>query len=501
VAKAWLWTLYFYPLPVFLVLFGIARWFQSSLRWRPVLYFPVFVLGASALVYLFFGNYLDHIESGIVSNAWLIEKGKPLYLGLEGPERISYVYGPLVFWSQYGLLKLFGPSLFSSKLFGAICLFATLTLAFKTRLSLKVLALFSSGLLAFGAVAFYARADAPLLLSVTAASWALLRLQNPVALAAVLGISLGVAAGCKPNGFLYFVPFFAVLVSQRKWRSLAGALALSLLVFFLPFWVLPGASFAKYADLILTASRNSPPTSSELMAQNLQWLFVLLAPVFFTIEISKRSLLFFLGVVLSAVAAAIVGARPSASASHLMPLIPVTLLGFGLYPSLRTRALDEASALASFLTLTALGLWALAYQVSFASKTYSSTMASELKSLIAESGQGPVAYAFGGTDYFKLASGMLRPLIVFAPGGTHYFDLPAAGEMHLSRVPVSDATREGIRQCAVRYWIASRDVQPFTGSEIYSDLGEVFLASFEKVRSNPHFDLWRCRWHEVPMGK
>ncbi len=491
--KSWLWAFYYYPVPIWIFSWAFSEVLPKRRLARWFLWLPTALLAVSALGYLFYGTYFDQIESGIVSKAWRISKGELLYLPLGSAERTSYVYGPIVFGAQYFLMSVLGPSVFTSKLLGIFSLAATCWLASRWRHTPLSWAFFAASIFAFGPVSFYARVDAVLLLSVTAACFACSLLARGWQLTLVLAIALGVGANCKPNGFLYFLPAAVVLCDRGMWRELLAASALSAGVFALSFVVVPGAEFSTWLELVLTATRNGPRTSGTLLIQNLQWLALLIAPVFLVLKVSKRSLWFLSALALSGVGAALVGARPSASASHLLPVASSAALGFFHYPARANRRWGDSVTFASTLALTWLGGWALAYQVQFAQKTFQVEMPADLQSLIGETAQRPVAYAFGGNDYFKLASGMLRPVVVFSSHGANFFELPAAGEMQLSQIPMAQATRDFLAQCRIPFWIASRGVDPFSGSEVYGDLGKLFSVHYTRSKQSKYFDLWECR--------
>ena len=90
----------------------------------------IFFLILFSTFYLFSNFYLDHVEPQIATVSWFFEYKKIIYNDTSDYERYALIFGPITYYSNYLMMKLFGPSILSSKIISYIFLNLTLLLTF-----------------------------------------------------------------------------------------------------------------------------------------------------------------------------------------------------------------------------------------------------------------------------------------------------------------------------------------------------------------------------------
>ena len=79
--------------------------------------------------YLFSNFYLDHVEPQIATVSWFFEYKKDIYNSTSDYERYSLIFGPITYYTNYLMMKIFGASILTSKIISY--LFINLTLYLK----------------------------------------------------------------------------------------------------------------------------------------------------------------------------------------------------------------------------------------------------------------------------------------------------------------------------------------------------------------------------------
>ena len=80
----------------------------------------IFFLILFSTFYLFSNFYLDHVEPQIATVSWFFEYKKIIYNDTSDYERYALIFGPITYYSNYLMMKLFGPSILSSKIISYI---------------------------------------------------------------------------------------------------------------------------------------------------------------------------------------------------------------------------------------------------------------------------------------------------------------------------------------------------------------------------------------------
>ena len=80
--------------------------------------------------YLFSNIYLDHVEPQIAIVSWFFEYKKDIYNSTSDHERYSLIFGPITYYTNYLMMKMFGPSILTSKIISYLFINLTLLLTF-----------------------------------------------------------------------------------------------------------------------------------------------------------------------------------------------------------------------------------------------------------------------------------------------------------------------------------------------------------------------------------
>ena len=259
-------------------------------------FFIVILFGFFFLVFTYATHlYLtEHTDGYVAAVSWVVQQGNPLYHSLEAPERYSTIYGPSLFLIVGIFMKLFGHNLIAAKLPIVLSLILSLILLFwllqiKIGFPFSVIGTAGASLaiLAFGStllnVAFQVRSDSLILFCVILSLWGVVtQKRNLACLLCALGF--GVAVNLKVTSILYFLPVYALLLSQYALNLTVVSLLLGCLVVLLPF-ALPQISLTNYL-LWINLTKNHG-LNLQLFRENLQAALILVFPLCFALFQSR----------------------------------------------------------------------------------------------------------------------------------------------------------------------------------------------------------------------
>jgi hypothetical protein len=445
---------------------------------------------ASVLVYVVLPAYFDHVEPSVAAASWVVMQGQAAYPSPLGAEMRGLPYGPALFLMNGAALTLVGPGIPASKLAGAAAAMASLVviaLAARRQGSTGAVSWTALCCLAFGATAFWVRAEPLLLLC---SSLALLGVTLPAMPSAVaIGFALGLGINLKVSAVIYLLP--AVLVFWRRHCAAKVALAgiIAALTASLPF-VLDNISLEGYAYWIGTATGHGIRWAS--IPRAVEWAAFLGVPVVGALRAGapRASKPFALALLASLAISVPLAAKHGTGIYHFLPFVPaVALAGAGIREPART------TALAWLLSLTVLAIVQVPHWLSITIALPAREVADELQAIDAKYA-GDVAMGYGRS--YRVS--FFRPLLVFA-GNEHVLDGASLMDWHWSGRVLPEPAIDAMRACRVQAWVFPRGSAPFALQSAYPIEGDVFpdrlreafLERYRLVESGTWFDTWVCR--------
>src|SRR3984893_9250450 len=177
-------------------------------------------LGIESYRYLALGAYWDHIDCSILISGWQYVHGAPLYELQDGAPVLANLYGPLAYLVQMPALLLFGAGVAASKATSFLALGATVAVMgvhivrrSTTGQALGGFFLLTAGLLLFGPVSFWVRADPFEVLLVAVAVVLTAGRRGGIC----VGVCIGLAVNFKVHAFVYFLPILVAFWWTGGW--------------------------------------------------------------------------------------------------------------------------------------------------------------------------------------------------------------------------------------------------------------------------------------------
>ena len=465
---------------------------------KPLTYAAFLLTAACSVLYLFYPNFIDHLEPTITQISLIWMQGGTLYPPLDAPSMHGLLYGPALYWVQYPFLLMGRDPILSSKLPSVLVFNAAWVLLFfsyKNSLSKAYLLL----LLPFNLILFWNRAEPYFVLLVGLAVVVIER--QPKAWAVLLGILAGLASSFKAHGILYILPFVIFFgdYSVRAGIQFAIAFAVVCLGFFLN----DGTSLIHYLAYLKLAAKHG--ISFAYFEKNLFFLLISWVPIALAIKhttTSKPDVMRWVGVALVELLVAIAGSKPGAGVHHL---IPIVVLNSYLY-EVQLRKVECIDTKFSGIRL---GFAILAlYVLSFAWKN---VYDSEVKSYAAIETQAQARNEIQALNktYPNLLMGVtdkeidnyrltfLRPYLI--KPATQQFEY--AGFMDLQYSEISDEVfANSLRHCQYRYIAMPKNGVPFsilnfyTNEPLFSDATRnAFREHYQPQHGGTFFHVYACR--------
>lgn len=457
--------------------------------------------------YTFQSSFYDAAEPTIPAVAWAFYSGQPLYPALEAPERYVHIYGPLLFLLHAAALWVFGASITSSKIVGAVAALSSVGILYRllvrrtgTLIALVTTAASASVYLCFANAAWWTRSDGLLILCVVA-GLASAALRSRSTAGGLLAVAVGCAASLKLTGALYLLPVLALVHWRHHIRATALVAAGAVFIAIVPF-LHPRIELTHYLQYVLLSATNGLEFGT--FRRNFEWSIFLLAPVAACGMATRAEgpLRLDAGFVASLVAAmaavAIAASKPGGGPLHLLPFVPViafAMVGGGVP---RHWPASSAALLGAFALLTVL--------IAVPSQTLlvRTVAGRQLRAAVAEVDRFAdahpgkrIAVGYAGASHLSHA----RVAAVFR--SNHYLlDAPAVQEHRLSGLELPEATLRSFENCAVDIWLIPRTGTPFEVPSAYfprgprevfpESLGRTFLSHYVRSGNTGSFDVWLC---------
>ncbi|PUE29523.1 hypothetical protein B9Z35_10025 [Limnohabitans sp. Jir61] len=284
---------------------------------KPLTYAAFIFTASCSILYLFYPNFIDHLEPTITQITLIWMQGGDLYPPIDAPSKHGLLYGPALYWVQYPFLAISNDLILSSKLpsvlaFNAAC--CLLFYSYKNALSRAYLLL----LLPFNLILFWNRAEPYFVLLVALAVFVIE--QQPKSQALLLGVLAGLASSFKAHGILYILPFLIFFCNYSFRHSVQFAIAFSLIC--LSFFLDRQTSLLQYFEYLKLATMHG--ISFAYFEKNLFFLLLTWVPIALTFKYtttSKFDAYRWFGVVFIEILVVIAGSKPGAGVHHLIPIV------------------------------------------------------------------------------------------------------------------------------------------------------------------------------------
>jgi hypothetical protein len=491
----------------------LLRLRASLIPWKALAACACVLIAASAAAYLWVPTLQEDGEVGIASVSALALRGWPIYPDPAATQRYIVAYGPLAFAARIPAYWLFGPSFFSFKLTGVLAFFASMAGLYRicrryapAGPSLVGLGCCCMVMIRFVPIPFWGRGD-PFILCMTVLSiWAILEAPPWAALLAA-GATFALLPNIKITAGAYLFPILWLLIISKGWKIAAGAVALGVVLFTLPF-LSPQVSIANYW-FSLNNSRHT--LRLDILLRNLQYSVILFLPLITAILARARSRVvlsrdqaIYLGLaVCSIVTASFVGANFGSGPHHLVPcIVPILHLYFWLESEspLELRVWPF-SRLAIAWTLAMLLFSALnvrSFLSIFRLAGAEREAVAEIRSVEAAH-PGQIVEIGIGRDFYDFRS--VYGALTTMQGQPYTIGGLAVRELQVAGVEIPDSTVQYIARCGTEVWLIPKGDPPFSAPDMYfgpdhpaftAEFRETFLDHYKKTASGNTYDVWIC---------
>lgn len=497
-----------HPLALFAIVLSALRIARRPLAVVPEAAARTLLWIASILCLTTFAAYLawyvavpefsDHLEPTLGALTEVFRRGEPLYHPLDAAPRHAMLYGPILYPIRAAFVAALGPGPGAVKLPGVLaCLAALLLLHVALRAALPPLqsvattAVVASACAAFGPIAYFGKADPLMFCCSSAALLAAVRAPRaPAILFCALG--LGCATNIKPPAALNFLPALWLLHSRFGVMCALQSCVAGACVALLPFAVFPQASLPDYLRWLGSAGAHGIDTG--ILARNLEWTAVLLAPL--VLLARRESLPPIALVALTFLVSSIAGSKAGGGIGHLLPLLPASAyLAAVLAARREPREFAGQIALALAITCLTVGVphqvnVAVALRARAAADAYG-----DLHAFLAANPGKRVQIGYGTTATYHLAD---HRLWLVQAGHPYSIDAGALMDMAGANVPWPDATNAAMRSDSTDVWLLPRGDEPFALGCWYPPFArlfppafrDAFHARYRRTGATRLFDVW-----------
>ncbi|MBF0128548.1 MAG: hypothetical protein HQL33_01020 [Alphaproteobacteria bacterium] len=479
----------------------------------------VFLLGVAALAclidvtslvasYLAYPGYVDHGEPSIVTAAWRLLAGHPVYHPFADAERVTNVYGPYAYSVHALMFAVLGPSIASGKAAAAAVGIAFPLLVFwsqrrhGTAAALLGLILASGFMLKAVPASLWNRPDIFLATLVAMAVWAMNGKGSDRARDLAIAVCAGVAVSMKIHAGVYFIPVVLCRVSGRGLRPFIEIGGVAAVVAFAPF-LLPVFPLPSYLEWFAHVA--GKPTAASAAGRFLYHGLFQIAPALLPFLDGKfRARLrpwperlyfwsYFGGIVLLIPLAA----KPGAGPYYLFPFTAITidLLLRHAATTLHPRLVQAGAFVLALIVV----LPSIPIQKRFQRSLNwdeARRIVADLRGVLERHPGRSIEMGVGTTiNGYRLTYG--KVLLVFA-GHPYHLDSATVGELRGMGIGMAPGTVRRIASCADDLWLVPKGESPFRMHSFYGgqafDEGfrQAFEATHDRQGSSEFFDFWGC---------
>ncbi len=468
------------------------------------------VLGIG-FTYLFYPGYLDTGEPNIVSLAWRLLDGHPVYLPIDDAERTTNLYGPYLYLIHAAVFSVFGADVLIGKAPGIAALALTLVACVmaqrgRGRTVMAFALSCTAGVVVVNLPAsIWDRPETFMMLSAALGVWVNNTVGRGTAFRVIcFGLLIGVVIGLKVFAALYFLPFGILMLVRDGIKACIATVLIAAAVTALPF-ATPVFEFRYLMDLVgLMADK---PNSLPELVKVLRYAgYYVLPPLVFVMwawrtmpgEERRDVAAMSLGLVLAIAVVCYPAQKPGAGMYYLLPFAAVAfdLAARGLARlSPATPAMVTAVLIAVVMNVTAIPAEKrFARNLDWDSAT---AVAAEIEAIAADYTGKSIEIGIGNSNESYRRT-YQRTRLVFA-GHPYSLDTSILIDTTAWGIEITAATRALIETCRTDIWLVPAGERPFGwigyyGKDVY---GQAFRDSFDgaykKTESRKFFDIYQCR--------
>lgn len=484
------------------ILFAVAGLLFINLAW---------VIGS----YLIYPGYLDHGEPSVALISWRLLDGFPAYPGFEEPGMVSNVYGPLTYVMHAVSFGLFGPSVMSGK---AASLLAALLIPVFIFLSQRMKgfeAAFIGAILATGLVALHIpysiwnRPDSFIALLVVLGVW-VANESNPEGpewgKSLVIAILGGLAVGFKLHAGIYFAPIviFHCLNENRGIKVFVAMSAVGMAVVLLPFAFSAFSISSFILWIVRHVDKDNPATT---VIRVVRYGLIYLAPLVFFLAArrwpKKRAGLpekaYFWVFMASLLAVTYPASKIGAGVHYFFPFLAIfvdqILRHARRVRKYQNKVMAGIGVLAAVILILGVPVQKRFYRALHWEKIAS--IQSEIRAIMAKNPDKTIEMGVGQNTATYPRT--FNKTLLVLDGHPYTIDAAPAMEMTMMKIPLNDDLLSLLRGCSTDLWLIPKGEKPFVMTGYYGvpTVGQAFIdtfnASYAKVESLDHFDVWGCR--------
>ena len=446
-----------------------------------------------SLIYLFYPNYLDHVESTIAHLGAVLHRGGTLWPNINTDYTFrGLLYGPALAEIQLIPIAFKLPVIEGSKLTGVIAFlvsYIAIFIALKSQLARGYLIY----MLPFGLFLYWDRADPLLVMSVSLSILLGVKKPNNILLALVLGVFGAFCAALKLHTILYIIGVYCVIDSRPNLIAVM-AFAVSAIASFLAFFKFDIAELTSFLSYLSLASKHG--LSAQMLLQNFFFVFFMFLPIIIVILKSKPThrnfnhifLLLILELVL-----AVVGAKPGAGIHHLLPMIPVNALMMSRLDNQFTIVPIEIKLLYLCIVLPS---------ILIAINIIKPIMANWERQKAASTELSDIAIKYPGVVMGE-SDNPGYPLTFYRVLLNNINQIDPASYMDLQYSGVGDTNLvQAMNTCKIKEFVIPRSGLPFSmysyypSGTLFTDrLREIFNLKYKEILSGKFFNVYSCRWN------
>lgn len=477
-----------------------------------------FILFYLSTFYLINNIYLDQNDPLIASISWFFEINKDIYNDINSSERYAGPWGPLIYLSNYIPMKLFGPSIFSSKFFNYLCLiFTQITFFLLTKKMTKdnKVSLFFTGLVS---MIYLSTNAAPLSIRNDSLGYLLIIISLLFCLSAnkfksniniiVFGILTAMLINLKPQFILALLP--QLIYCFEKNYNLIKIFLILIITFFISFfliWSFDNLSLLNYIFWLQIILNDIGNFTLNILLKNLWFLLYFIIPssilFFYNFQyILIKEKIYFLLLIIISVVFCLYSSRDGGGTADLFILIPNYIFVFFLILKKNNYFnKKELKGLLFIFTIFFLSFFThsstkgLFKTIKYIEKNELSRQTEEVNKIIRMyPKEAKISMGYGSSleGYLNLYT---RPILIYH-NDYFFIELPHLFLTSVSK-PIQGKTLEKISNCINDVYLIPKDESPFNlenNKEYFSkDFIKTFHSSFKKKKSYHFFDTWECK--------